>query len=99
MSQYGLAGDPLCAEALRMFVEAYGAEAGNLALKSLPLGGVLIAGGIAPKILAKMADGTFLQGFVNKGRFRPLMEQLYVAVIINPEVGLRGAVHLAAQGV
>lgn len=99
VSQYGLEGDPLCAEALRMFVDAYGAEAGNLALKSLPLGGVLIAGGIAPKILPKMTDGTFLQGFVNKGRFRPLMEQLYVAVITNPEVGLRGAVHLAAQGV
>ncbi len=71
----------------------------NLALKSLPLGGVLIAGGIAPKILPKMTDGTFLQAFVNKGRFRPLMAELYIAVITNPEVGLRGAVHLAAQGV
>lgn len=59
---------------------------------------MLIAGGIAPKILPKMTDGTFRQGFVSKGRFRPLMEQLYVAVITNPEVGLRGAVHLAAQG-
>ncbi|ATS18096.1 glucokinase [Parathermosynechococcus lividus] len=98
ISQFGMAGDPLCAQALTMFVAAYGAEAGNLALKSLPLGGIFIAGGIAAKILPKMTDGTFLTHFLDKGRFRPLMEQLFVAVITNPEVGLLGTVHLAAQG-
>lgn len=98
ISQFGMAGDALCAQALTLFVAAYGAEAGNLALKSLPLGGVFIAGGIAAKILPKMTDGTFLNHFRDKGRFRPLMEQLFVAVITNPEVGVLGTIHLAAQG-
>ena len=62
ISRLGVAGeDPLCAEAVRLFVELYGAEAGNLALKSLATGGVFIGGGIGAKIVPAMLDGTFIR--------------------------------------
>lgn len=89
--------DRLCEQTLEMFVAAYGAEAGNLALKSLPSGGVYIAGGVAPKILAKMEDGTFIANFLNKGRMRPLLEKMRVSLILNPKVGLLGAGLLAER--
>ncbi|MDG2990964.1 glucokinase [Candidatus Synechococcus calcipolaris G9] len=96
ISDAAMAGqDPLCEKTLDMFIAAYGAEAGNLALKTLPLGGVYIAGGIAAKILAKLQDGKFLDSFVDKGRLRPLLEQLPVSIVLNPKVGLQGA-HLVA---
>ncbi len=64
ISRLGVAGeDPLCAEAVRLFVELYGAEAGNLALKSLATGGVFIGGGIGAKIVPAMLDGTFIRRF------------------------------------
>lgn len=98
ISMYGLAQtDALCKQALDMFVNAYGAEAGNLALKTLPYGGVYIAGGIGPKILAKMQDGTFIQSFLDKGRLRSLLEKIRVSLILNPKVGLMGAALLAER--
>lgn len=98
ISTHGLAQtDPLCEQALQMFVSAYGAEAGNLALKSLPYSGVYIAGGIGPKILAKIQDGTFMQAFLDKGRLRPLLEKMCVSLILNPKVGLLGAALLAQR--
>lgn len=98
VSAQGLAQtDPLCEQALHMFVSAYGAEAGNLALKSLPYSGVYIAGGIGPKILAKMQDGTFIESFLDKGRLRPLLEKIQVSLILNPKVGLLGAALLAQR--
>lgn len=89
--------DPLCEQALEMFVAAYGAEAGNLALKSLPFGGLFVAGGITPKILAKLQDGTFIQNFLDKGRMKPLMEKIRVSLILNPKVGLIGAAFYAQR--
>lgn len=83
--------DSLCEQVLDMFVNAYGAEAGNLALKSLPYGGVYLAGGIGPKILPKLQDGTFIQNFLDKGRMRSLLAKMQVAQILNPKVGLIGA--------
>ncbi len=98
ISTYGLAGtDPLCQQTLDMFIAAYGAEAGNLALKSLPYGGLYIAGGIGPKILAKMQNGTFVQNFLDKGRLRALLEKIQVSLILNSKVGLIGAALLAER--
>ncbi len=84
-------GDPLCLEALRWFVSLYGAEAGNLALKSLALGGIYIAGGIAPKILPVLQEGHFLAGFTAKGRYRDLLAGVALQVVVFPEVVLLGA--------
>lgn len=83
--------DPLCMQTMQMFVEAYGAEAGNLALKLLPYGGLYIAGGIAAKILPLMEDGTFLSAFLHKGRMRSLLEKVPVQLVLNPQVGLIGS--------
>ena len=80
-----------------MFVDAYGAEAGNIALKLLCKGGLFVAGGVAPKILPLLQDGTFLDAFLNKGRMRPLMESIFVSVVLNPKVGLIGAALCAGQ--
>lgn len=91
------AKDPLCVEALALFCRICGAEAGNLALKTLAYGGLYIAGGIAPKILPFLRQGEFLQGFLEKGRYRTLLNTISVKVCINPEVGLLGALHFIRQ--
>jgi len=87
--------DPLCLETLRLFVEIYGAEAGNLALKSLSVGGVYIGGGIAPKILPFMLDGNFMKAFVKKGRFENLLREMKVKLSLNQETALLGAAYFA----
>ena len=84
-------GDFLCEQAMNLFMTAYGAEAGNLALKILPFGGLYLAGGIAPKILQMLRQGVFMKAFCNKGRMRPLLEKVPVRVILDPKVGLTGA--------
>ncbi|MEH1874746.1 glucokinase [Nostoc sp.] len=89
--------DRLCEQTLQLFIEAYGAEAGNLALKLLPYGGLYIAGGIAPKILPLIEDNGFLLNFTQKGRMRRLLEEIPVYVILNPQVGLIGAALCAAR--
>ena len=81
----------LCAQALSVFVSAYGAEAGNLALKMLATGGVFVGGGIAPKIVGALRQGAFLQAFVNKGRLRGLLETIPVQVILDDRAALLGA--------
>ncbi len=86
---------PLCQEALGLFVGIYGAEAGNLALKTLATGGVFIGGGIAPKILPALTDGAFLRAFVHKGRMRALLEATPVRIIVSPTIALLGAAHAA----
>jgi glucokinase len=94
ISRLGVTGeDPLCTEAVRLFVEIYGAETGNLALKALAIGGVFIGGGIAPKILPAMADGKFMQAFKAKGRFLPLLDKVSVKVSLNPRTPLIGAIN------
>ena len=91
--------DPLCMETLRLFTEIYGAEAGNLALKSMSLGGVYIGGGIAPKILPFMTSGHFMNGFASKGRFEEMLRGVQVKVSLNPETALLGAAHFALDTV
>ena len=98
VSRHALAGDDtLCAQALSLFVSIYGAEAGNLALKVVARGGVCVAGGIAPKILPKLLDGTFRSAFVAKGRLSPLLEATPVKVVLNSDAGLLGAAELASR--
>ncbi|NOT85148.1 MAG: glucokinase, partial [Methylococcaceae bacterium] len=80
--------DALCVETLRLFCRLYGAQAGNLALTCLPYGGVFLAGGIAAKILPFITQGDFIQGFLDKGRYQPLLAKLSVKICTNPEVAL-----------
>ncbi|HEY4707067.1 MAG TPA: glucokinase [Thermodesulfobacteriota bacterium] len=89
--------DEGCREALGLFLCAYGAEAGNLALKSLALAGVYIGGGIAPRILKALSDGRFLDAFRDKGRYDGLMSNIPVYVILNDRTGLMGAARYAAS--
>lgn len=81
----------ICEKALDMFVSAYGAEAGNLALKVLSVGGLYIGGGIAPRILEKLKDGTFVKAFTDKGRLSQLLINMPVRVILESRTALLGA--------
>jgi glucokinase len=78
-----------------MFVAAYGAEAGNLALTLKAVGGLYVGGGIAPKIIEKMKDGTFMGAFMYKGRLSQLMATFPVKVIMNDQTALLGAASYA----
>lgn len=98
VGQMGLAkSDPLCDKALDLFVSIYGAEAGNLALKVMAVGGVLVGGGIAPRIIERLAAGGFVAAFRDKGRLTPLMESLPIHVALNPRAPLLGAARVAAD--
>ena len=79
------------AQALDIFASLYGAEAGNLALKMKATRDVLIGGGIAPKIIAKLREPRFIEAFLDKGRMRPLLEKIPVRVILNDQCALLGA--------
>jgi glucokinase len=97
ISQAALAGRCQgCAEALRMFAIAYGAEAGNLALRGVATSGLYLGGGIAPKILPALTTGSFMDAFLDKEPMRELLLRVPVKVILNPEAGLVGAA-VAAQ--
>jgi glucokinase len=88
---------PRCVEAMAMFVEAYGAEAGNLALRTVATAGVYVGGGIAPRILPALKAGAFMAAFRAKEPMHELVARIPVAVILNPQAGLLGAaVHGAA---
>ena len=89
--------DRLCEKTMDIFIEAYGAETGNLALKLLSYGGIYIAGGIAGKILPLMQDGRFLDTFKDKGRVSTLIEAIPVHIVLNPQVGLVGSVLYGLQ--
>ena len=81
----------ICEKALDMFVSAYGAETGNLALKILSVGGVYVGGGIAPRILEKLKDGTFMKAFTDKGRLSQLLINMPVRIILESRAALLGA--------
>ncbi len=87
---------PLCTETLELFVKILGAEAGNLALRTLAYGGIYLGGGIPPKILPKLQEDGFLEAFLAKGRLRELLSQIPIYVILNEKTPLLGAAHLAA---
>ena len=81
----------ICEKTLDMFVSVYGAEAGNLALKILSVGGLYVGGGIAPQILEKLKDGTFMKAFTDKGRLSQLLMNMPVRVILESRTALIGA--------
>lgn len=85
-----------CMEALDLFIEAYGAETGNLALRSVATGGVFIGGGIAPKILPALTTGSFMHAFRDKSPLEGMLEKMPVKVILNAESGLLGTAVYAA---
>jgi glucokinase len=78
-----------------LWTDIYGAEAGNLALKVLALGGVYVAGGIAMKILPKMKDGAFFKAFKDKWHFSEMLSHIPVSVVLNESAPLIGAAHEA----
>jgi len=86
---------PICVEALDLWVNIYGAEAGNLALKVLSLGGVYVAGGIAVKILPRIKDGTFFNSFKDKWHFGAMLSDVPVSVVLNESAPLIGAAYEA----
>ena len=89
--------DTLCVEALDLFIHLYGVEAGNHALKIMATGGVYLGGGIAPKNLERFKGPLFMQGFLDKGRMKPLLEAMPVKIITNDRTALYGpALYLAA---
>lgn len=97
ISQAALAREAeISVKALDMFVSIYGAEAGNMALRAKSVRGFYVGGGIAPKILDKLKDGTFLRAFVEKGRYTDLLKAMPVQVILNQKTALRGAGYYAA---
>jgi glucokinase len=87
----------LCARALDLFVGYYGAEAANLGLKMLATAGVYVGGGIAPKILKKVQDGSFLKAFIGQGRMKHLLAAMPLRVITNDKTALIGAARCAAM--
>ena len=89
--------DTLCLKTMDIFVEAYGAETGNIALKFLPYGGIYIAGGIAAKILPLMKEERFMLAFQEKGRMSPLLDKIPLHIVLNPQVGLIGSILYALQ--
>ncbi len=90
--------DPVCVEALELFVSILGAVSGNLALTGLTTGGFYLGGGIPPKILPKLEDETFMEAFVAKGRFKDLLSSIPVKVILNDRAALLGAAMCALRG-
>jgi glucokinase len=96
IAQAGLQGQAeIAKQALNLFASIYGAEAGNLALKALSLDGVYVGGGIAPKLITKLQDGTFMKAFLNKGRYKKLLGNMPVKVIMNQQTALLGAASVA----
>ena len=85
------------ARTMELFVAAYGGRAGNLAMQFMATGGVYVGGGIAPKNLDRMRDGTFVRNFVAKGPlFRPILEKIPVHVVLEQKTALIGAAQFAA---
>lgn len=100
VSQHGLAhDDALCERAVELFVSVYGSLAGNVALGVGALGGVFIAGGIAPRLLEVLRAGPFLKSFLERGRLREYVAAIPVSVVLTGDVGLLGAASIAARSV
>ncbi|HYS55286.1 MAG TPA: glucokinase [Thermoanaerobaculia bacterium] len=90
-------GDAMALQAFEMFVDVYGAEAGNMALRVLARGGVYLAGGIAAKNIRFFTDGKFVKAFLRKGRFQEMLREMPIDLITDEMVGLRGAAEMARR--
>jgi len=87
--------DPLCKEAVRVFCQIYAAEAANLVLKCLPYAGVVLAGGMTPKLLPVIKQACFIDAFLNKGRYRELLQNIPVRACMDEQIVLSGALAYA----
>jgi glucokinase len=90
-------GDTTALKTFEIFVDIYGAEAGNMALRVLARGGVYLAGGIAAKNQNFFIDGRFLKAFLCKGRFTDMLREMPIDIITDEKVGLRGAAEMASR--
>ena len=90
-------GDADALEAFSVFVDIYGAEAGNMALRLLSRGGVFLAGGVAAKNIGRFTDGRFMEAFLRKGRFQEMLRAMPVDLIVDERVGLIGAAEMARR--
>jgi len=90
-------GDPVCQRTLERYASILGGEAGNLALKGLATGGVFLGGGISPKILPKLRDGSFFAAFCDKGRLGPVLSRMPVKVVLDDRCALLGAARAASS--
>ena len=88
---------PTCREAVDLFLSVYGAQAGNLALTVMALGGVYIGGGIITKMTPRLSNSQFMPAFFDKGRHASLMAEIPVHVILNPKTSQLGAAHAAKE--
>jgi len=90
-------GDSIAVRTFEIFVDIYGAEAGNMALRLLARGGLYLAGGVAAKNIDRFTDGKFMEAFLRKGRFQNILAAIPVNLITNPKVGLLGAAEMAMR--
>jgi len=86
---------PICEKTLELFVSLYGALAGNLALQYLSVGGIYLGGGIAPKVVPLLKEGSFMEAFLAKGRFENVLSQIPVKVVMDETAPLLGAAQYA----
>jgi glucokinase len=96
--ELGLSGaDAVCSQAVDLFLSIYGAEAGNMALKVLPFGGVFIGGGMATHLASQMKKSHFLSSFCDKGRFKALLQSMPVSIVLAENTALLGAAKVASS--
>ena len=99
IARMGLSGEcPVCVETLNLWVEVYGAEAGNLALRTVARGGIYITGGIALKILPKMRNGRFATAVQHKEKLGDFLARIPIHVVLNEDCPLLGAAFVAWKG-
>jgi glucokinase len=85
----------VCVDVLDWWIDAFGAEAGNLALRVLAYGGVYFAGGIVLKILSKLRESSFCKSFADKGRLSSVLKNIPISVVLNEDAPLLGAAYQA----
>ena len=90
-------GCPVCVAAVDLWVEVYGSEAGNLAVRSVARGGVYVAGGIAVKILPKLKDGRFVRAAQHKEKMTEFLAQVPIHVVLDEECPLKGAAYAVSK--
>jgi len=96
ITQRGLSGEcPVCVKTLDLWIEIYGAEAGNLAVRTVARGGIYVAGGIAIKILSKLKDGRFAAAVRHKEKMVDFLSAIPIRVVLNDECPLLGAAYVA----
>ena len=99
ITRRALAGEcPVCVAAVDLWVEIYGSEAGNLAVRSVARGGIYVAGGIAVKILPRLKDGRFVAALRHKEKMTNFLAQVPIHVVLDEECPLKGAAYVASKG-